>query len=92
VAHGAEYLTRPSSMQRYGLAVVSVAAALCAPLLPGRYNVRGIEFPLFLFAISVSAWYAGPAPATLTPVLSSLRARQEISVPSWASRRPYGKA
>jgi signal transduction histidine kinase len=65
-------LKPPSPVQRYGLAVVSVAAALGAALLLNRYDVREVEFPLFLFAIAVTAWYAGPAPALLTLVLSSL--------------------
>jgi light-regulated signal transduction histidine kinase (bacteriophytochrome) len=51
---------------------VSVAVALGAALLLNRYDVREVEFPLFLFAIAVSAWYAGPAPGILTLVLSSL--------------------
>jgi K+-sensing histidine kinase KdpD len=65
-------LKHPSPVQRYGLAVVAVAVALGAALLVNPYNFRGMEFPLFLFAIAVSAWYAGPAPAILTLVLSSL--------------------
>ncbi len=65
-------LKRASPVQRYGLAVAAVAVALGAALLVEKYNFRGVEFPLFLFAIAVSAWYAGPAPAVLTLVLSSL--------------------
>jgi light-regulated signal transduction histidine kinase (bacteriophytochrome) len=67
-----ELLKRPSPVQRYGLAVVSVAVALSAALLLNRYKVRDVEFPLFLFAIAVSAWYAGPAPGILALALSSL--------------------
>ena len=67
-----ELLKRPSLVQRYGLAVVAVAVALGAALLVNRYDFRGVEFPLFLFAIAVSAWYSGPASAILTLVLSSL--------------------
>jgi signal transduction histidine kinase len=59
-------------LQRYGLAVAAVAAALSAALLLNWYSIRDVEFPFFLFAIAVSAWYAGPAPAVLTLVLSSL--------------------
>jgi signal transduction histidine kinase len=62
----------PSSVQWYGLAVVSVAVALGAALLLSRYNVHEVEFPLFLFAIAVSAWYAGPVPSILALTLSSL--------------------
>jgi K+-sensing histidine kinase KdpD len=67
-----DLLKRPAPVQRYGLAIVAVAVALGAALLVERYNFRGVEFPLFLFAIAVSAWYAGPAPAVLSLVLSSL--------------------
>jgi K+-sensing histidine kinase KdpD len=58
--------------QRYGLAVVSVAVALGAALCLNRFDIHDVEFPLFLLAIAVSAWYAGPAPALLTLLLSSL--------------------
>ena len=57
---------------RYGLAAVSVALALGMALLLQRYNFRGVEFPLFLFAIAVSVWYAGLWPGVLAVVLSSL--------------------
>src|ERR1700730_18891500 len=67
-----ELLKRPSPVQRYGLAVVAAAVALGAALLANRFTFRGVEFTLFLFAIAVSAWYAGPAPAILPLVLSSL--------------------
>ena len=55
---------------RYGLAVGSVALALGLALLLQRYNFRGVEFPLFLFAIAVSVWYAGLWPGVLAVVLS----------------------
>jgi PAS domain S-box-containing protein len=57
---------------RYGLAAGSVALALGLALLLERYNFRGVEFPLFLFAIAVSVWYAGLWPGVLAVVLSSL--------------------
>jgi PAS domain S-box-containing protein len=57
---------------RYGLAVGSVALALALALLLERSNFRGIEFPLFLFAIAVTVWYAGLWPGVLAVVLSSL--------------------
>ena len=59
-------------VQRYGLAVVSVAVALGAALLLERYKVGDVAFPLFLFGIAVSAWYAGPGPGILALALSSL--------------------
>jgi K+-sensing histidine kinase KdpD len=67
-----EWLKRSSPVLRYGLAVASVALSLGVALLLNRYNFRGVEFPLFLFAIAVVAWEAGPAPAVLTLVLSGL--------------------
>jgi PAS domain S-box-containing protein len=57
---------------RYGLALGSVALMLGLALLLERYNFRGVEFPLFLFAIAVSVWYAGLWPGLLAVVLSSL--------------------
>src|SRR6202142_3044904 len=62
----------PGAVQRYGLAVLSVATALGAALLLGRYHFREVEFPLFLFAIALTVWYAGIGPAILAVVLSSL--------------------
>jgi PAS domain S-box-containing protein len=61
-----------SGAQRYGLAVLSVAAALGLSLFLGRHNIRGVEFPLFLFAIAITVWYAGPRPGILALTLSSL--------------------
>ena len=59
-------------IQRYGLAIVSVALALGSALPLERYDFRGVEFPLFLFAIVLTVWYAGPGPGILAVVLSSL--------------------
>jgi hypothetical protein len=89
-----ELLKRPSPVQRHGLAVVSVAVALGAALLLNRYHVRDVGFPLFLFAIAVSAWYAGPAPGILasfgkpskkraSSVLSRASTGKPISVRRW---------
>jgi PAS domain S-box-containing protein len=63
---------RLSAIQRYGLAVLSVSVALGAGLLLGHYNFHAVADPLFLFAIAISAWYAGLGPAILALVLSSL--------------------
>jgi PAS domain S-box-containing protein len=57
---------------RYGLAAGSVALALGIALLLQGYNFRGVEFPLFLFAIAVSVWYAGLWPGVVAVVLSSV--------------------
>ena len=57
---------------RYCLAVGSVALGTLAAFLLDRYHFRGVEYPLFLFAIAVTVWYAGVGPAILAVVLSSL--------------------
>lgn len=59
-----------SPVIRYGLGVVSFALALGLALLAQHYDSGNVELPLFLFAISVTAWYAGPGPAALTVALS----------------------
>ncbi len=62
----------PTVVQRYGLAVLSVAIALGVALLLTRDNFRGVEFPLFLMAIAVTVWYLGRGPAIFALVLSCL--------------------
>jgi len=57
---------------RYGLAVVSVAAALAPGLVLQHYRLRSVELPLFLFAVAITAWQAGVGPAILSIVLSSV--------------------
>ena len=61
-----------SAIQRHGLATLSVAIALGAALLLQSSNVLHTEFPLFLLAISIVAWYAGTGPGILAVVLSGL--------------------
>src|SRR5258707_12827750 len=48
-----------STIQGYGLAVLSVSLALGGALLLGRFTFRDVEVPLFLFALAVAAWYGG---------------------------------
>ena len=59
-------------IQRYGLAVGSVAISLGLALLLERYDFRGLADPLFLFAIAITAWYAGLGPAVLALLFSFL--------------------
>jgi PAS domain S-box-containing protein len=61
-----------AAIQRYGLAGLSVTIALGTALLLQRYSFRGVEFPLFLFAIALTVWDAGVGPAILAVILSSL--------------------
>src|SRR5262249_47376835 len=60
-----------STVQRYGIGLVSVALALPAALVLGRESFRDAEVPLFLFAVALSAWYGGPGPAALAVFLAS---------------------
>jgi len=57
-------------LQRYGLAVISVAVALGAALLLQRFHFGDVVVPLLLFAGAISSWYGGPGPAVLTVLLS----------------------
>jgi signal transduction histidine kinase len=66
----------PPAFQRaafgYALAVLSVAVALGVALLLERYDFRGVEFPLLLFAVALTVWYADLGPGILSVVISSL--------------------
>src|ERR1700730_599493 len=71
-------------IQRYGLAVVSVAIALGIALTLHRYSLREVEFPLFLFALALTAWFAGDGPAILAVILSSLAFNYFFTVPLYS--------
>ena len=62
----------PLGLQRYGLAVSSVAVALGLSLVLYANKFEGVEFPLFLIAVAVTVWYAGIGPGILAVVLASL--------------------
>jgi PAS domain S-box-containing protein len=73
MTQGQRLLSRiPSAVQRYGLAILSVAIALGLSRFLFNYKVEGVEFPVFLIAITVTVWYAGVGPAILALVLASL--------------------
>jgi PAS domain S-box-containing protein len=61
-----------SAIQGYGLAIFSVTVSLATALFLGHYNFRGVADALFLVAIAIVVWYAGPGPAILAVVLSGL--------------------
>jgi len=63
---------RLSVVPGYGLALLSVSAALGSSFLASRYNFRGVEFPLFIFAIALTAWYGGLGPGIVALVSSCL--------------------
>ena len=59
-----------SPILRHGLAVISFAVALVLALLMQRFNFHSVELPLFLFAVAITAWYAGPGPTVVALILS----------------------
>ena len=61
-----------SAVLRYGSAIVSVSLAAGGALLTWHYQFRGAVFPFFLFAIALTAWYAGLWPGVVALILSSL--------------------
>src|SRR6516164_8460795 len=61
-----------SAIQRYGLAVLCVALALGAAIWVQQFNFRGVEAPLFLFAVAVAALYGGAGAAVLALLLSCI--------------------
>lgn len=70
----------PAAIQRYGLAVLSVAIALGSALLLTRYQFRGVEFPLFLFAIALTVWYADIGPWLVESRWSTCQSCNDFSV------------
>ena len=61
-----------SWIQGYSLAVVSVSVALGTALLLERLHFSDLEVPVFLFAVALTAWYAGGGAAVLVLLLSCL--------------------
>jgi len=49
----------PVGVRNYGFAVLSVAVALGLRFVLARYNINGAEFPSFVLAVAITAWYAG---------------------------------
>jgi PAS domain S-box-containing protein len=73
MVHRRPILRKPfSTIQRYGLAVLSVSVALGGALLLGHFQFRDVEVPLFLFAVALSAWYGGTGAAVLALLLSCI--------------------
>jgi light-regulated signal transduction histidine kinase (bacteriophytochrome) len=73
VAHlNLEERLRASPMLRYALVVVSVGVAFGLSLMFSFYEFRDVELALFTLAIAIVTWYAGPGPAALAVVLSTL--------------------
>ena len=58
-----------STIQRYGLALLSVSVALGCGLLLQRLQFH-VGVPLFLFAVALAAWFGGGGAAVLALLLS----------------------
>ena len=61
-----------ASPVRYGLAILSVAAALAVALLLQHFQFRDAAIPLLLFAVMISSWYGGTGPAAFSAILSTI--------------------
>jgi PAS domain S-box-containing protein len=59
-----------SPLLRYGIAVASFAVATGLAVSAEHYGFRNVEVPLYLFAIAITAWYAGSRAAALNVALS----------------------
>jgi signal transduction histidine kinase len=59
-------------IRQYGLVLLSVSLALGTSLALHRFQFRGVEVPLLLFAVAISAWYGGVGPAIVALVLCYL--------------------
>ena len=55
---------------RYGLAAGLFLIATAFAALSDHFGFHNVEIPLYLFAIALTAWYAGPGPAALAVALS----------------------
>jgi len=62
----------PSEAGRYALAILSVLLALGISSFLFKHKIQGLEFPVFMVAIALTAWYAGVGPAVVALVLSIL--------------------
>jgi len=79
-------------IRRYGLALLSVAIAFASALFLEKHNFHGLEFPIFLFAIVLTAWYLGTGPAIFALILCSLAFDYYFTAPfhSFAVERAEG--
>jgi len=57
---------------RYGLGVSTFLIATCVAMFAYKIGIRNLQIPFYLFAIAITAWYAGRGPAIVSVVLSIL--------------------
>jgi signal transduction histidine kinase len=63
---------RVKNLQRYGLAIVSVAVGLSIALLLRHFQFRDFAVQLLLFAVITTSWFAGTGPSVLAVLLSEV--------------------
>lgn len=73
----------PLVVQRYGLAVSSVAVALGLSFFLYDHKFQGIVFP-FLIAVAVTVWYADIGPGILALILASLAFNYYFTEPRYS--------
>jgi K+-sensing histidine kinase KdpD len=59
-----------TTIQRYGLALCTVALALTITIFFRQFHFRDVGVSFFLLALAVAAWYGGPGPAALAWAIS----------------------
>ena len=74
----------PAVVLRYGLAVLSVGVALGISLFLVSQKIENVEFPLFLFAVALTVWYAGTWPGIVSVVLAALAFNYDFTEPRYS--------
>jgi PAS domain S-box-containing protein len=74
------------AIPRYVLAVAYVAMAVAPGIVLQQHGFRGVELPLFLFAIALASWNGGIGPAVVSMVLSILCFIYFFALPLFAFR------
>jgi K+-sensing histidine kinase KdpD len=69
------------TIKRYSLALLSVLIALAIGLFLSSHHFQGLEFPLLLFAIVLTAWYERTGPAIMVLIISSLAFNYYFTAP-----------
>lgn len=72
VAHRSSRPVLLTHLRGYALAFFSVAIALGTALLLDHFGIHRADLSPFLFAIVITAWFAGPGPAAVAVVFSFL--------------------
>ncbi len=80
--HGEQSIHLAASL-RYGLAILSVGAAVGAGLLLQEFHFRVPAATLLLFAVAIVSWNAGRGPAILAVILAAVSCYYFFVEPVW---------